>query len=188
MFSQEQLQDIAAGLGAGLAGSENEGLAAAGRALSATTGSFMLRSRERRQEEREDERVERRLAERRQDIETQRSWRKEDIEAQRALADESRAAQNEWTAEQSRLEREWRADQAKMQREWAEGAEERAASRTRDILRGMDVYGMSGKTYRAKMRQDFANELPGVMRFSELPKIDVDELFGNPMDRKDGGR
>jgi hypothetical protein len=76
-FTQDRLTDIGLGIGTGLAGSSNEGLSAAGKAMQGTLGAQMLREAESRSERREIEREQRAEdRDRRQREELQNEWKK----------------------------------------------------------------------------------------------------------------
>lgn len=76
-FTRDRLTDIGLGIGTGLAGSSNEGLSAAGKAMQGTLGAQMLREAESRSERREIEKEQRAEdRDRRQREELQNEWKK----------------------------------------------------------------------------------------------------------------
>lgn len=159
LFTPDQLQDIALGIGAGLAGSENEGLAAAGRALGATAGSAAIRNREERMlrqrleeldaaEKREDRREERRIQTRLKELEQARAMQQEDRAAERAWQESQAEATRRFQTEQAEATRQFQREMGAEERDYRKSLMQEEMGLRRDLIQEEREWE-AGKPYRA---------------------------------------
>lgn len=175
-FSRDQLRDIGLGIGRGFqAYDPNNPFAGMGAALEASLASGM--TREMRAEDRKQRLEDLVLAE---SLQLGRERRSEE----RALAAEERKEASDLAAAKRREEfdiaSEDRAfERAKSLTSFKAEVEAKAEQAARDTYKGLDVFTLEGQVSRgsnAKLRKDFAAELPDVPRVKGLPPLDPDEI------------
>ena len=175
-FSRDQLRDIGLGIGRGFqAYDPNNPFAGMGAALETSLASGM--TREMRAEDRKQRLEDLALAE---SLQLGRERRSEE----RALAAEERKEASDLAAAKRREEFDIASDDRALERaksitSFKAEVEAKAEQDARDTYKGLDVFTLEGQVSRgsnAKLRKDFAAELPDVPRVKGLPPLDPDEI------------